>query len=303
MESRFFGDGSLRLDWIDIQSRFGRLRPTLVLKGKVLARGYSPGAVILISAEVTAPNLAITSYSYLGSIVPVPVVLGDIPPPYLPTNPGPKDEKNVDFDTLLHLDAAMIETLEELRQGRDFDLQMDTTFLLVNRGVSDGSNKSEPLVHYKVDPVITSQERSPIPKHTWGQVLRNWERGIGIPLVVPIPELTQDPSRADIARNLRVGWQKIDGGDYPGSLAESRKSLELLRDLSPAMKHPHTFPKDRDIDQRIYFVIDALFNLASASAHADGAVKDFIPQRSDAVGVCAAAAAIAQDLFARLKDS
>ena len=48
-----FGDGSVLLESARITGRPG-LRPTLALQGRVIARGYRPGAVMLVSNEVTA---------------------------------------------------------------------------------------------------------------------------------------------------------------------------------------------------------------------------------------------------------
>jgi hypothetical protein len=71
---------------------------------------------------------------------------------------------------------------------------------------------------------------------------------------------------------LRDARQKIDGADYAGSFACSRKALELLRGLSPAATPVPKDAEDRDVFQRIHNVIDALFSLASASPHVDGPI-------------------------------
>ncbi len=133
-------------------------------------------------------------------------------------------------------------------------------------------------------------------------MLQQWGRGVTIPLVLPIADASPHPARADIVRLVLDAWQKVDGGNYPGSISDTRKALELIRALSPATLPLPGAAKDRDVDQRIRAVVDALFGLASASAHVDGPIKTFEPQRADAVALTAATAAIAQEIFARLRN-
>jgi hypothetical protein len=131
-------------------------------------------------------------------------------------------------------------------------------------------------------------------------VLERWERGLGIPIVLPLAAVEPSAERAEIVRHLKDARQKIDGADYAGSFASSRKSLELLRGLSPATTPVPKEAKDRDVLQRIHAVIDALFSLASASPHVDGPIKDFEPMRADAVALAGATASVAQEVFAHL---
>ena len=101
-------------------------------------------------------------------------------------------------------------------------------------------------------------------------------------------------------RELREAWHKVNAGDYSGSMACSRKALELLRVLSPASTPIPPDRKDRERLQRSHQVIDKLFELASAPAHADGATKSYQPERADAVALAGATAAFAQFVFALL---
>jgi hypothetical protein len=80
----------------------------------------------------------------------------------------------------------------------------------------------------------------------------------------------------------------------------SRKALELLRGLNLAKTPIPKEAKERDVFQRIRVVIDALFNLASASLHVDGPIKDFEPVRADAIALAGATASVAQEVFAHL---
>lgn len=126
-----FGEGSIRFEWYELTGKPG-LRPTLGIKGKGVARGYGIGAVIQVSSEVTAWDIEGT-YAYLGSTIPLPMVLNYIKQPYVEMNPQPHDETGLQIESLLHLDLGMIEALEERRQGKDFSLQLDTTLLLIDR--------------------------------------------------------------------------------------------------------------------------------------------------------------------------
>jgi hypothetical protein len=60
-------------------------------------------------------------------------------------------------------------------------------------------------------------------------------------------------------------------------------------------------PKERDVNQRIRAVLDALYSLASASPHFDAAVEDFEPTRADAVALVGATMSTAQEVFARIE--
>jgi len=296
VNSGLFGEGSLRLKWKGTRGQPG-LRPTLAIQGEVLAKRYWPGAVVLINAEVSVWELR----AYLGSTVPFPCVLAWVKEQWAMANPPPSDEVVMDIEVLLHLDSAIVEALEELRQGGPFSLLIDTTVLLVDRGMPEGEPVNQPAVHYRTHPIITFQEQLEVSQHDWGQVLQQWGRGVGIPLVLPLVEVSSDPQRADVGRHLRDAWKKVDGADYSGSIAAARKAMDLLRGLSPATQPLPRVPKDRDIDQRIHAVLDALVSFASASPHVEDPIKSFQPQRSDAVAATAATVALAQQIFARLK--
>jgi len=301
MNTGLFANGSLRLGWTGLRGKAG-LGPTLLITGDIVARGYRVGAVVLITAEVTATQLAKGNNAYIGSTVPQPFVLAYVKQQWVMPNPPPPDETAMGIEVQLHLDASTLEALEDRRQGKDFYLQIDTTVLLVDRGTPDESGAAEHLaVHYQVHPTLQWQDQLQVTQHLWGHVLQQWERGVGIPLVLPLPEVSPDARRSEVVRCVRDAWQKVDGADFPGSIAASRKALELLRDISPSTQPLPAAAKDRDVDQRVRAVLDALFSLASAPAHVDGPTKNFQPQRGDAVAVVAATAAIAQQIFAQLK--
>lgn len=298
MNSGLFGDGSISLDWMGVEGLSG-LQHRLVLVGRLVAKGYGIGAVVQITADVTAWEIA-GSYAYLGTASPQPYVLNWVKQQYVQQNPPPLDETSWDVRLPVPLSPSVIEGLEEQRQGKDFSIQIDTTVLLLDGGQPRGPRTE---TYYGTHPTRTAQDTIRVSQYDWGKVLERWERGVGIPIVLPLTSIDASAERAEIVRHLRDARQRIDAADYAGSFACSRKSLELLRGLSPATIPMPKEAKDRDVLQRIHVVIDALFNLASASPHVDGPIKDFEPMRADAVALAGATASVAQEVFAHLAKS
>jgi hypothetical protein len=298
MNSGLFGDGSISLDWTGIEGLSG-LQPRLVLVGKLVAKSYGIGAVVQVTADVTAWEITGT-YAFLGTAAPQPYVLNWVKQQYAQFNPPPLDETTWDVRLPVALSPSVIEGLEERRQGKDFSIQIDTTILLLDGGEPKGPRTQ---TYYGTHPTRTAQDTIRVSQHDWGKVLERWERGVGVPIVLPLAAVEPSAERAEIVRHLKDARQKIDGADYAGSLACSRKALELLRGLSTATTPVPKEAKDRDVPQRIHSVIDALFGLASASPHVDGPIKDFEPMRADAVALAGATASIAQEVFAHLRAS
>ena len=298
MDSGLFGDGSISLDWTGIDALPG-LQPRLLLVGKLRAKGYGVGAVVQVAADVTAWEIAGT-YAFLGTATPQPYVLNWVKQQFAQLNPPPADETSWDVRLPVPLSPSVIEGLEERRQGKDFSLQIDTTVLLLDGGEPKGPRTQ---TYYGTHPTRTGQDTIRVSQNDWGQVLGRWERGVGIPIVLPLAAVEPSAERAEIVRHLKEARQKVDGADYAGSVASSRKALELLRGLSPATTPVPKDAKDRDVLQRIHAVIDALFSLASASPHVDGPIKDFEPMRADAVALAGATASVAQEVFAHLPAS
>jgi len=295
MDSGLFGEGNIRLDWTGIDGWPG-LAPQLLLKGKLTAKGYGVGAVVQITSEVTAWGI-INTYAFLGATEPRAFVLNWVKQRDGQLNPAPPDETTWDVELKLPMPPSIIEGLEERRQGKDFSLQLDTTILLVDGGEPTGPRTE---AYYATYPTRTAQDRVQVKQSEWAAVLERWGRGVGIPVLVPIAAVEPNAERAEVVRRLRHARQKIDGADYQGSFAETRKALELLRGLSQASLPLPRDPKERDPLQRIHAVIESLFSLASAPLHTDPPIKDFVPMRADAVAVAAGTASITQQVFAWL---
>ena len=295
MNVAHFGDGTIGLDWTGVEGRPGLL-PQLVLKGKLIAKGYSVGAVVQVTADVTASDI-LGSYAFLGTTTARPYVLNWVRQQFVQPNPPPDDEVAWNVNLCLPMPPFIIEGLEEKRQGQRFSLQLDTTLLLIDRGETQAAR---PLVHYAINPTMSSQDRIPVSQNDWAQVLERWERGVGIPVLVTLVAPEPNPDRAGVVRHLKDARQKIDGVDYSGSFTESRLALELLRKLSTATLPLPKDSKDRDPLQRIRAIVEALFSMASAPLHTDPPIRDFVPMRADAVALAAATAGIAQQVFAWL---
>lgn len=293
-----FGPGTIDLVWSEVFGRHG-LGSTLGLRGKLTSKGYPPGAAVLLLVDASAWQLAKGHNVRIGAATPVPVVIGYPPQQqYMLANPPPADECSAQFDALVHMESAALEGLEDCRQGGDFELQIETDLLLLNLGTSAAST---PPVHYQVHPLSHDRSRLQVKRADWGAVLQQWNRGVGIPIVVSLPETTVDPDRSRIAAFLREAWQKVDGGNYQGAFEATRKSVELLRNLSPATQPIPPVVKNQTVEQRLHRVVQSLFDLASAEPHADGAAAGYVPSREDAVALVGASAALTQCFFARRK--
>ena len=158
------------------------------------------------AADVTAWEIAGT-YAFLGTATPQPYVLNWVKQQYVQLNPPPADETAWDVRLPVPLSPSVIEGLEERRQGKDFSIQIDTTILLVDGGMP-GEPRTE--TYYGTHPTRTAQDTIRISQNDWGQVLERWERGLGIPVVLPL--IAMEPSRRE------------SGGRTPpqGSPAEDR---------------------------------------------------------------------------------
>ena len=193
----------------------------------------------------------------------------------------------------------VLEGLEERRQGSAFVLKIGTAILLLERTqVPEDANRADLF-----DPTWRHQQDLRVSSDQWATVLDSWGRGVGIPILVPLPALEPNEERARVVRELRAARQKLDGGDYRGSVISSRRALEILGELLARLLPAGTRPsraKERDVPQRIETVRKALFDLASAASHTNEPIGDWEPARADAVALAGATASLAQEVFALL---
>lgn len=95
-----------------------------------------------------------------------------------------------------------LEELERIRNGGSFQLLIDTQILLTGPGVPAGTDPG-----YFMAGV---QDRYDVTELEWGTVLQQWGRGVGIPIVVSIPQPLAGDRTSEIARLLKESWQKIN---------------------------------------------------------------------------------------------
>ena len=102
-------------------------------------------------------------------------------------------------------------------------------------------------------------------------------------------------------RDLTDARQRLDKGDWKGSIRASRDAVEVLR----GMHDEHINPKktQRDVDEREAAILDAerqliqsLFDYGSAT-HPDPALRATAWNREHAMLALATATAVAQRLF------
>ncbi len=286
MDSFSLGNGSISFGWTEVEGEAG-LEPRLAIKGVGVAKGYAIGALLQVSAKVTATEIEGT-YALLGSTVPQYLVLNwEKNRPVMQGLP-PADETPLDLRLPLPLSSEVIEGLETRRQGRDFWLQIDAQFVIVDKGASnDGSH-----------PLMTSQKNVKVEQSDWAKVLERWNRGVGITVLLPLPEADGSPERAEIVKYLREARQKIDDANYADSIASSRMALDALRKFGPLNVTIPNVSMERNVAQRIRAVVDALHSLASAGPHIDPSVKSYRPSRADAVAMAGATLSIAHEAFA-----
>lgn len=197
VDSGLFGEGSIRLDWTGVDAWPG-LSPQLLVKGRLVAKSYGVGAVVQITAEVTAWDI-VGTYAFLGTTTPRAYVLNWVKQGYVQLNPPPPDETAWDVELKLPMSPSAIEGLEERRQGKDFSLQLDTTILLVEGGEPTGPRTQ---AYYATHPTRTGQDRLQIRQHDWSAVLERWGRGVGIPVLVPLAALEPSSQRAEVVQHL-----------------------------------------------------------------------------------------------------
>ena len=288
---RLGAKGIFDLAWEGLGGEFG-LGSTLRVQGLLRTRDFGLGEAVSVSAKVRAQQLqGQGGMFWLGASDTEHVVVGH--PTLNYATPQSWDTSTTPHQIHLHLTIGdlALEELERVRNGGPFQLLIDTQILLTGPGVSADTDPG-----YFMAGV---QDRYDVEELEWGTVLQQWRRGVGVPIVVSIPQALAGVRTSEVARLLKESWQKINAGEFPASIIESRKAIELLRLIDPSAVASKI--ADRTVDDRINNVLDALFQLASSPTHADGATANFVPERTDAVAVAGAAAAMASAVFRRIE--
>ena len=286
------GDGRICVSWVGVTGR-GGVVPHLVLQGTLRASGYGPGATVQVEVDASITWETPGGHSFLGVFSPV-VKLVRWPAGYQHADSPPVDQMCVPIELLLPLPTASVESLERARNGTGFSLLLDSTVILLDGGLPVAPRTD---AYYGALSARTGQDMLPVTATDWVAILERWGAGAAVTVLVPLDMAEPIPARAEIVAHLRLARGKIGSGDDTGSIAEARQALELLRGFRTDVGPLPRLPKDRDPLQRIYFIVDALYSFASASAHPDPPVKEFAPERPDAIAVVAGAASVAQQLF------
>jgi len=206
-----------------------------------------------------------------------------------------------------HLTQAGVEHLERVRDGGNLTLSVTPEVVLLNHGepVPGLYPRPEGVHRPNVNPHSpirhTGQEQLDIPAETWArQVLTPWQQAAAVTLVVKLPEGTATDDHRTVIRDLTDARQRLDKGDWKGSIRASRDAVEVLRGMHDEHLNPR---RERDVEQREAAILDAerqliqsLFDYGSAT-HPDPALRATAWTREHAMLALATATAVAQRLF------
>jgi hypothetical protein len=276
------------------------LDPALEIELKIQADGFAPGvaAMILASCHVQGAKLQ----ADLGQAETIITQLG------FPPREGDDTPYTTRVFARWRLTQAGVEHLERVRDGGNLAVYVTPETVLLNHGESlaglyprpegvhrPNVNPHSPIWHL-------GQEQLDIPAETWArEVLTPWQQAAAVTLVVKLPEGTATDDHRTVIRDLADARQRLDAGDWKGSIRASRDAAEVLR----AMHGEHLNPKktQRDVDEREAAILDAerqliqsLFDYGSAT-HPDPVLRSTVWTREHAMLVLATATAVAQRLF------
>jgi hypothetical protein len=275
------------------------LDPVLEIELQIRADGLAPGvaAMIVTSCHVQGPKLT----AGLGKAETIITQLG-----FASYEGGGKPYATSEF-ARWRLTQTGVEQLERVRGGGNLTLYVTPEVVLLNHGepVPGAYPPPEGAIRPNVSrhsPIrSTGQERLDVPAETWAhQVLTPWQQAAAVTLVVKLPEAAATDDHRTVIRELTDARQRLDKGDWKGSIRASRDAVEVLR----AMHDEHLSPKkQRDVSQREAAILDAerqliqsLFDYGSAT-HPDPALRGTAWNREHAMLALATATAVAQRLF------
>jgi hypothetical protein len=278
------------------------LDPVLEIELKIQADGLAPGvaAMILASCHVRGAKLP----ADLGKAETIITQLG-----FASFEGGDKPYATSEY-ARWHLTQAGVEQLERVRDGGKLTLYVTPEVVLLNHGepVPGVYPRPEGALRPNVNPHSpirsTGQEQLDIPAETWAhQVLTPWQQAAAVTLVVKLPEGTATDDHRTVIRDLTDARQRLDAGDWKGSIRASRDAVEVLR----GMHDEHLSPKkQRDVNEREAAILDAerqliqsLFDYGSAT-HPDPVLRATAWTREHAMLALATATAVAQRLFSAI---
>ena len=277
------------------------LDPVLEIELKIQADGLAPGvaAMILASCHVQGAKLS----ADLGKAEPIITQLG-----FASFEGGDKPYTTSEY-ARWHLTQAGVEQLDRVRDGGKLTLYVTPGVVLLNYGepISGAYPRPEGVHRPNVNPHSpiwhVGQEQFDVPAETWArEVLTPWQQAAAVTLIVKFPEGTATDDHRSVIRDLTDARQRLDAGDWKGSIRASRDAVEVLRSMHT--KHLNPKKPERGVDEREAAILDAefqliqsLFNYGSAT-HPDPHLRSASWTRETAMLILATAAGIAQRLFA-----
>lgn len=276
------------------------LDPALEIELKIQADGFAPGvaAMILATCHVQGPTHL---QANLGQAETIITHLG-----FAPQDGGGEPYKTSVF-ARWRLTHTGVEHLERVRNGGSLLVYVSPEMVLLNHGESlpDLYPRPEGVPRPNVNPHSpiwhVGQEQLNVPAETWArEVLTPWQQAAAVTLVVKLPEGTATDDHRSVIRDLTDARQRLDAGDWKGSIRVSRDAAEVLRD----MYDEHLPPKrQRDVNQREAAILDAerqliqsLFDYGSAT-HPDPVLRSTVWTREHAMLILATTTAVAKRLF------
>ncbi len=274
--------------------------PVLEVELKIRADGFAPGvaAMILTSCQVQGS----VQSADLGQAETIITHLG-----FTLREGGDKPYATSEY-ARWHLTPTGVEHIERVRNGGNLVLYVTPTVVLLNHGepVPGLHPRPEGVPRPNASPHSpirhAGQECLDIPAETWArQVLTPWQQAAAITLVVKLPAGTATDDHRTVVRDLTDARQRLDAGDWKGSIRASRDAAEVLRSMHAEQLNPKKTL--RNVDEREAAILDAerqliqsLFDYGSAT-HPDPGLRATAWTREHAMLALATTTAVAQRLF------
>jgi hypothetical protein len=270
---------------------------------QVTVDGFAPGVAAMILPKCHVDGAASSVDLGQGDVIIVP--LG-----FSRHEGGDKPFSSLE-QARWNLTPTAVQHLERARNGGDMTLHITPEVVILNHGEPiRGEHQAPPdLPRPSVNPHSPlrhlGQEHFTVRAEAWvSLVLTPWQQAAAVTLVVKLPTDSATDDHRTVIRDLADAHQRIDKGDWKGSIRATRDAVEVLRN----MYDEHLNPKktQRTIDEREAAIlvaerdlIQALFDYESAT-HPDPGLRAITWTRERAMLALATATAVAQRIFPEL---
>jgi hypothetical protein len=267
---------------------------------EVRADGFAPGVGAMILPSCHAQGR--TSPIVLGQAETIIVPLG-----FARGEGGDKPHATSEY-ARWHLSQTAVEHLERIRDGGDLTLYITSTVVLLNHGESlqDVHQRPAGVARPNVNPHSpiwhAGQVQRQVTAETWArQVLTPWQQAATVTLIVKLPEVGATDDHRTVIRDLTDARQRLDTGDWKGSIRASRDAAEVLRSMHVEVLNPKKTL--RTVDEREAAIVEAEQNLIQAlfdygsATHPHPALRATAWSRQHAMLAVATTTAVAQRLF------